>query len=90
MQITYATPFPGSPLYERLKREGRLLYDGQWQRCTLFDINYRPNLMSVEELREGFHRLAVKLYGEELSKWRRENFHRKYLRANSHSPETPS
>ncbi|MGA2797983.1 MAG: radical SAM protein [Thermoguttaceae bacterium] len=87
VQITYLTPFPGSPLYERLKREGRLLHDGAWQRYTLFDINYRPKRMSVEELREGFHRLSMKLYGDELTKWRRENFHRKYLRADSHYPE---
>ena len=87
VQITYLTPFPGSPLYERLKREGRLLHDEAWQRYTLFDINYRPKRMSVEELREGFHHLAVKLYGDELTKLRRENFHRKYLRADSHCPE---
>jgi radical SAM superfamily enzyme YgiQ (UPF0313 family) len=90
VQITYPTPFPGSPLYERLKREGRLLHDGAWQRYTLFDINYRPKQMSVEELREGFHRLAVKLYGDELTKWRRDNFRRKYLRGDANSPETRS
>ena len=90
VQITYPTPFPGSPLYERLKRESRLLHDGEWQCATLFDINYRPYPMSVEELRQGFHRLAVKLYGDELSQWRRENFRRKYLRADSHCPEARS
>ena len=37
VQITYLTPFPGTPLYDRLKGEGRLLHEGQWQRCTLFD-----------------------------------------------------
>lgn len=81
VQITIQTPFPGTPLYQRLKRENRLLHDGQWERCTLFDINYRPRPMTVEQLREGFHRLAVELYGDELTQWRRENFHRKYLRA---------
>jgi radical SAM superfamily enzyme YgiQ (UPF0313 family) len=80
VQITIPTPFPGTPFYERLKREGRLLHDRQWQRCTLFDINYRPKLMSVEELRAGFHQLTVKLYGDDMTKWRRENFNRKYLR----------
>ena len=40
----------------------RLLDDGAWERCTLFDINYRPKRMTVDELREGFHRLAVQLY----------------------------
>jgi radical SAM superfamily enzyme YgiQ (UPF0313 family) len=84
VQITIPTPFPGTPFYERLRREGRLLNDGQWHRATLFDINYRPKQMSVEELQAGFHRLAVKLYGDELSQWRRENFRRKYLRPAVH------
>ncbi len=83
VQITYLTPFPGTPLYDRLKGEGRLLHEGQWQRCTLFDVNYRPRNMSPEELRAGFHRLAKTLYGDELSKWRRETFARKYRRGNS-------
>ena len=87
VQITIPTPFPGTPFYERLRREGRLLHDGEWHRATLFDINYRPKQMSVEELQAGFHRLAVKLYGDELSQWRRENFRRKYLRAAVHPPE---
>ena len=87
VQITIQTPFPGTPLYERLKRENRLLHDGQWERCTLFDINYRPQPMSVDELRAGFHRLAVELYSDEITKWRRENFNRKYLRAAKHSSE---
>ena len=87
VQITIQTPFPGTPLYERLKQENRLLYEGQWDRCTLFDINYRPQPMTVDELREGFHRLAVRLYSEDQTKWRRETFARKYLRAAKHGQE---
>lgn len=80
VQITYQTPFPGTPLYQRLKRENRLLHDGAWERCTLFDINYLPRHMTVEELRNGFHRLAKRLYSEEMTLWRRENFKRHYFR----------
>jgi len=64
-----------------------LLYDGQWERCTLFDINYRPQPMTVDELRAGYHRLAVELYSDEITKWRRGTFNRKYLRASKHSSE---
>jgi radical SAM superfamily enzyme YgiQ (UPF0313 family) len=53
VQITVLTPFPGTRLYQRLAAEGRLLYPGAWDRCTLFDINFRPRGMSVEELEEG-------------------------------------
>ena len=80
VQITVQTPFPGTPLDERLRREERLLHDGQWQRCTLFDVNYRPTGMTADELRAGFRRLVERLYREDLTKWRRENFNRKFLR----------
>ena len=80
VQITVLTPFPGTPLYSRLKREGRLLYDGAWERCTLFDVNFIPDRMSPEELRSGLHRLAQQLYSEDATRWRRDSFRRKYLR----------
>jgi radical SAM superfamily enzyme YgiQ (UPF0313 family) len=80
VQITVATPFPGTPFYERLRREGRLLREAAWERCTLFDVNYRPDGMSVEELRSGFYELAKRLYADDITKWRRENFNRMYLR----------
>ena len=40
VQITVLTPFPGTRLYDRLLAEGRLLYPGAWDRCTLFDVNF--------------------------------------------------
>jgi radical SAM superfamily enzyme YgiQ (UPF0313 family) len=89
VQITLQTPFPGTPLAERLRRENRLLHEGQWQRCTLFDVNYRPKGMSADELRDGFRRLVKRLYSQDLTKWRRENFNRKYLRPVAHYEEVP-
>ena len=65
VQITLPTAFPRHAVLRALKREGRLLDDGAWERCTLFDINFRPQGMSIDELRAGFHRLAVELYGED-------------------------
>jgi radical SAM superfamily enzyme YgiQ (UPF0313 family) len=57
VQITVLTPFPGTRLYDRLLKEGRLLYPGAWDRCTLFDVNFRPRGMTVEQLEEGVMRL---------------------------------
>jgi radical SAM superfamily enzyme YgiQ (UPF0313 family) len=74
VQVTILTAFPGTPLYARLKREGRILEDGRWDKCTLFDVNFRPAGMSPEELAEGFKKLVVKLYGEEFTNWRRSAF----------------
>ncbi|MCK4873156.1 MAG: radical SAM protein [Phycisphaerales bacterium] len=76
VQITYLTPFPGTPVYDRLKREGRLLDETAWDRCTLFDVNYQPRDMTVEQLRDGFHRLTTRLYGEEETRRRKDYFNR--------------
>jgi radical SAM superfamily enzyme YgiQ (UPF0313 family) len=62
VQVTFLTPFPGTPLWERLKREGRLLDESATERATLFDINYRPDRMTPAELREGFANLIRRLY----------------------------
>ncbi len=64
VQLTVQTPFPGTPLYDRLKRDERLITERYWDRCTLFDVNYRPAKMSVEELEEGFVWLASKVYSD--------------------------
>jgi radical SAM superfamily enzyme YgiQ (UPF0313 family) len=52
VQLTVLTPFPGTRLYDRLLAEGRLLYPGAWERCTLFDVNFRPRHMSPERLED--------------------------------------
>ena len=76
VQVTILTPFPGTPLYDRLEREGRLLEPNNWKKCTLFDINFKPDPMTVQELHQGFHRLVVQLYSDEFTRWRRNGFKR--------------
>jgi radical SAM superfamily enzyme YgiQ (UPF0313 family) len=74
VQITVMTPFPGTPLYERLTREGRILFPGRWERCTLFDVNFRPSGMTVSELERGFRDLARQLYDTGTTHERRRKF----------------
>lgn len=74
VQITVLTPFPGTLLYARLLGEGRLLYPGRWDLCTLFDVNYVPRNMTVEQLREGMYWLAERLYSEDALRRRRKPF----------------
>ncbi|MBU0641047.1 MAG: B12-binding domain-containing radical SAM protein [Planctomycetes bacterium] len=74
VQITLLTPFPGTPLYDRLRSAGRILEDGAWRTCTLFDVNFQPQHMSPDELREGFRHLGARLYSEEFTRWRRDRF----------------
>ena len=64
VQLTVQTPFPGTPLYARLRREGRLLAERFWDRCILFDVNYQPRHMSIDELEKGLRWLFGELYGE--------------------------
>ena len=74
VQITYLTPFPGTPLYQRLTEEGRILVEGAWERCTLFDINFVPDSMSVDRLESEFRKLAALLYGEKAVEARTRRF----------------
>jgi radical SAM superfamily enzyme YgiQ (UPF0313 family) len=74
VQVTILTPFPGTPLYDRLAAEGRLLEPTNWGKCTLFDVNYVPKNMSVEQLAGGFKTLVTRLYSDEFTRQRRSNF----------------
>ncbi|MDD4050291.1 MAG: radical SAM protein [candidate division Zixibacteria bacterium] len=82
VQVTIQTAFPGTPLYDRLEKEGRILEPANWNKCTLFDVNYRPSGMSAKELTDGFRNFVVKLYGDEFTSWRRNTF-KNYLRKHS-------
>ena len=62
VQVTALTPFPGTALHRRLRAEGRLLRERYWERCTLFDVNFVPKGMSVEELEQGLEYLFGALY----------------------------
>jgi radical SAM superfamily enzyme YgiQ (UPF0313 family) len=50
--FNHITPFPGTPLYERMKTEGRLLYDAWWldDRYRYNMIPFQPRNMSPDEL----------------------------------------
>ncbi len=83
-QITVLTPFPGTPLYGRFQREGRILREKAWELCTLFDVNFRPTAMSAAELESGLRSLAARLYSEEFTRERRRNFHRRWRSLRRH------
>jgi radical SAM superfamily enzyme YgiQ (UPF0313 family) len=74
VQITVQTAFPGTPLYDRLKQEGRLLREDAWETCSLFDVNFVPAQMTVAELEAGFRELGKALYSAEATRERRRGF----------------
>ena len=53
--FNHLTPFPGTPLYQRLEQEGRLLYDAWWldEGYRYNMIPFQPKRMSPEELQRG-------------------------------------
>ena len=51
--FAHLLPLPGTPLYDRLKTEGRLLYDAWWldDHYRYNQIAFRPRHMSIDQLR---------------------------------------
>ena len=76
VQVTIQTPFPGTPLYGRLKESGRLLHEDSWELCTLFDVNFEPQNMDVAGLESGFRELVATLYSDEFVAERKRRFRR--------------
>ena len=81
VQVTFLTAFPGTPLYRRLKDEGRLLRDSAWETCTLFDINFQPRGMTVDQLQAGFLKLVKQLFSSEETATRRRLFRQRLRRS---------
>jgi radical SAM superfamily enzyme YgiQ (UPF0313 family) len=47
------TPYPATPLFRQMEREGRLLHR-DWSRYDTAHVVFQPKLMSVEQLAEGY------------------------------------
>ncbi|ADE53888.1 B12-binding domain-containing radical SAM protein [Coraliomargarita akajimensis] len=77
VQITVMTAFPGTPLYRRMVREGRMIDSTAWNTCTLFDVNFQPAQMSVDDLRTGLMELGKRVYSAEFTEQRRRKFFRR-------------
>jgi radical SAM superfamily enzyme YgiQ (UPF0313 family) len=55
-QFTILTPFPGTRLYDQMRREGRLLYADyprDWARYNAYELVIRPRNMTIHELVRG-------------------------------------
>lgn len=87
VQVTVLTPFPGTGLYQRLAAEGRLLYPGQWERCTLFDVTFAPRKMTVAQLEQGLEQLMERLYSRHAAQQRKRRFFAYQRQARRVSPE---
>lgn len=63
------TPYPGTPLFHQMEREGRLLHR-DWSRYDTAHVVFRPRHMSAEELAHGYAWLYQRLFSP-TSIWRR-------------------
>ena len=67
-QFNWLTPYPGTPIYDRLKTENRLMHTEWWSKGSGLGtetgeaVVYHPKMMSADELRAG-------------SRWVRRNFY---------------
>jgi len=63
------TPYPGTPLFRQMEREGRLLHK-DWSRYDTAHVVFRPKHMSPEELAEGYAWCYERLFSH-ASIWKR-------------------
>jgi MoaA/NifB/PqqE/SkfB family radical SAM enzyme len=49
-----ATPFPATPLWEQIEREGRFIEPRDWRKFNCANVVFRPRNVTEERLREGF------------------------------------
>ena len=52
-EFTLATPFPGTPFYNSLEKQGRLLHK-DWERYNCGHVVFRPKNMKPDQLLEGY------------------------------------
>jgi radical SAM superfamily enzyme YgiQ (UPF0313 family) len=55
------TPYPGTPLFRRLKEEGRLLHE-DWELYDTAHVVFRPLRMTEDQLAEGYAWLYRRLF----------------------------
>jgi radical SAM superfamily enzyme YgiQ (UPF0313 family) len=60
-QVSLLTPFPGTPLHARMKREGRLLHE-DWSQYDLTHVVFRPRRMTPQELEGGYRYVTDRIY----------------------------
>lgn len=53
-RYTVYTPFPGTPVYNKLKSENRII-NNNWSFYDAQHVVFKPQLMSTDELQEGLH-----------------------------------
>ena len=61
MEFNILTPYPGTAIYERFEREGRILTK-DWSKYSQAHVVFKPKNMTPEELQEGYAWITKKFY----------------------------
>lgn len=61
LEVNILTPYPGTPLFEKMEREGRLI-TRDWSRYNQVDVVFKPKHMTEKELLEGARKVAKEFY----------------------------
>lgn len=68
LQPAVLTPFPGTPVYDRFKKEGRMILDGSehqvsdWEAFDMMNATFQPKKMSPWGLQSAFCTMARRFY----------------------------
>ena len=55
------TPFPGTPIFESLKKQGRIL-STDWHKYNMHSVVFKPKEMSTTQLMQGVQYLYIRFY----------------------------
>lgn len=61
LQPAILTPYPGTPVYERLVKEQRMVID-DWSQYDMMNVTFAPNHMTPWELQSEFYRSVRSFY----------------------------
>ena len=61
VEVNILTPYPGTPLFDRLEKEGRILTK-DWSKYNQVEVVFKPKNMTEKELFEGTRKVAKEFY----------------------------
>ena len=61
LQLTVQTPFPGTPLFQRMEKEGRI-FDKNWEKYDFGHVVFQPRHVSADELEAAHNRILREFY----------------------------
>lgn len=61
LEVNILTPYPGTPLYDRLEKEGRI-FTKDWSKYNQVEVVYTPKNMTVKELYDGAKHVSKEFY----------------------------